>query len=55
MYVAFVAFGIVALLFLACNELLIEAKLAQSGVQVWWVDCMVFVGVYAVIVLGVAL
>lgn len=34
-YVSFVAFGVVALLSLVCNELLIEAKAAQGNDERW--------------------
>ena len=38
-YVAIVSFGIVALLFLVCNELLIEAKNAQGNVETVMFTC----------------
>jgi hypothetical protein len=34
LYIALVAFGVVALLFLVCNELLIEAKEAQGNIVI---------------------
>ena len=34
-YVAFVAFGVVALLSLVCNELLIEARNVQGDDEKW--------------------
>lgn len=46
-----VAFGTVALLFLVCNELLIEAREAQGEDERWYISIMVFVGVYIVIML----
>ena len=67
-YVAIVSFGIVALLFLVCNELLIEAKNAQGSVETgiiicfeqcalgddekWWISIMVFLGIFIVLMLS---
>ena len=54
-FVIFVSFGVVALLFLVCNELLIEAKNVQGDDEVWWITCMIFVGIYIVLVTDVLL
>ena len=51
-YIAFVAFGSVALLYLVCNELLIEAKNAQSeDGERWWISLCIFFGVYLVLIM----
>ena len=52
MFVAFVSFGIVALLYLVCNELIIEAREAQDGKNMWWISVNIFVGVYAVLMMN---
>ena len=51
LFIGLVAFGVVALLFLVCNELLIEANKAQGENQQWWISIMVFLGIYIVIIL----
>ena len=51
-FVAFVSFGVVALLFLVCNELLIEAKNAQGDEEKWWISIMVFLGIFVVLMLN---
>ena len=51
-FIAFVAFGVVALLFLVCNELLIEAREAQGEEERWWISVMVFAGIYIVLMLN---
>eukprot|EP01041_Mallomonas_annulata_P002225 gene2225-4324_t len=51
MFVSFVTFGIVALMFLACTELLIEASEIQKGKKKWWISITTFAAVYLVIVL----
>lgn len=51
LFISMVAFGSVALLFLVCNELLIEAKEAQGENERWWISIMVFVGVYLVLMI----
>jgi hypothetical protein len=48
-FVAFVAFGIYALLQLVCGELIIEAKETQKGDDVWWVQLSLFAGVFVVL------
>lgn len=50
-FIGLVSFGAVALLFLVCNELLVEAKAAQGDEERWWISAMVFLGVYVVLVL----
>jgi zinc transporter ZupT len=53
LFVTFVSFGIVALLFLVCNELLTEArKVNEEEGEQWWVTAIVFLGVWVVIALG---
>jgi hypothetical protein len=49
LFIAFVAFGVVALLFLVCNELLIEARNAQGEDEKWWISLCIFAGVYVVL------
>jgi zinc transporter ZupT len=51
LFIGMVAFGSVALLFLVCNELLIEAKETQGEEERWWISIMVFVGVYLVLMI----
>lgn len=51
-FVAFVAFGVVALLFLVCNELLIEAKNAQGEEEKWWISICIFAGIYMVLIIN---
>ena len=51
LFIIFVSFGIIALLFLVCNELLIEAKSSQGDEEIWWITCMTFLGVYLVLLL----
>jgi len=54
-FIALVAFGSVALLFLVCNELLIEAREAQGEDERWWISIMVFVGIYIVLMVDHAI
>eukprot|EP01034_Spumella_vulgaris_P025457 gene25457-31921_t len=51
-FVGFVAFGVVSLLFLVCNELLIEARNAQGEDERWWISIQTFIGVYVVLMLS---
>lgn len=51
LFVTFVAFGVIALLYLVFNELLAEAREAQEGDVRWWVTAVVFVGIYVVLML----
>ena len=46
MFVVLVSFGIVALLFLVCNELLIEAKHSQVPTVSFWCSSCSFAPVY---------
>lgn len=55
LFTAFVAFGIVSLLYLCCNELIIEAREAQKGENLWYVSIFIFVGVYSVIAMDALL
>lgn len=48
-YVGFVSFGVVALLFLVCNELIIEARSNQGDDGKWWVSILIFLGIYVVL------
>lgn len=48
-FIGMVAFGSVSLLFLVCNELLIEAREAQGDDERWWISAMVFLGIYIVL------
>lgn len=52
LFVSFVSFGIVALLYLACNELILEASSALDGKNNWWVTSILFLGVYCVFILN---
>lgn len=49
LFVSFVGFGVIALLYLVMNELLPEAREAMEGADVWWVNCVPFVGIYIVV------
>jgi zinc transporter ZupT len=51
-FIGMVAFGTVALVFLVCNELLIEAHEAQGEEERWWISIQVFVGIYLVLMLS---
>ena len=49
-FVSFVGFGVIALLYLVINELLVEARETMEEVgKVWYVECIIFVGIYVVI------
>jgi zinc transporter ZupT len=50
-FVSFVSFGIIAILFLVCNELLIEAKELQGDDPKWWINGTIFLGIYIVILM----
>jgi len=50
-FVGFVAFGVVALLFLVTHELLIEAHEATRSESVIWINCLFFLGIYLVLLL----
>lgn len=50
-FVIFVAFGVIALLYLVFNELLVEAREAQEGEVRWWVTAIIFLGIYCVLML----
>jgi zinc transporter, ZIP family len=50
-FIAMVSFGSVALLFLVCNELLIEAREAQGEEDKWYITIMIFLGIYLVLML----
>jgi zinc transporter ZupT len=54
-FVTFVAFGVIALLYLVFNELLVEARDAQEGNVQWWVTAVVFVGFYVVLMMDLAM
>jgi hypothetical protein len=51
MFVTFVAFGIIALLYLVIHELLAEAREAMAGKELWWVNCVVFLGIWIVLLI----
>jgi zinc transporter ZupT len=51
-FVTFVSFGVVALLFLVCNELLVEARKAHEENEKWWITAVVFLGIWLVMVMG---
>lgn len=48
-FVAFVAFGVYALIALVCGELIIEAKEAHSEEEKWWINACLFLGVFMVL------
>lgn len=50
LFVGFVAFSIVALLFLVTQELIIEAHENQDGAEIWWINIWLFIGILVVIV-----
>jgi len=50
-YIGFVAFGVIALLTLVCCELLIEARENQQNNEKWFIQGLIFVGVYLVLML----
>jgi len=54
-FVAFLSFGVVALLYLVCNELLIDARENLKGQEQWWSAMVLFLGVYSVLVLDLFL
>ena len=51
LFVGFVAFGIIALLYLVIHELLAEAREAMEGKELWWVNCIVFLGIWVVLLI----
>ena len=55
LFTSFVSFGIVSLLYLCCNELIIEAREIQKGGNLWYVSIYLFVGVYSVIAMDALL
>jgi ZIP family zinc transporter len=55
LFVAFVAFGVVELLFLVTHELLIEAHEALNGDHVWWINLWLFIGIFVVLLVNRAL
>jgi len=55
LFTSFVSFGIVALLYLCCNELIIEAREIQKGGNLWYVSIYLFIGVYSVIAMDALL
>jgi hypothetical protein len=42
---------LVALIFLICNELIVEAKQAQGDNEKWYIGIQIFVGIYMVLML----
>ena len=50
-YIALVAFGVIALLALVCNELLIEAREAQGEEGKWYISILIFVGIYIILMM----
>jgi zinc transporter ZupT len=51
-FIGLVAFGTVALVYLVCNELIIEAKEAQGNNEKWYISIQIFVGIYLVLMLN---
>eukprot|EP00981_Chlorochromonas_danica_P007656 scaffold1833_cov185-Ochromonas_danica.AAC.4 len=54
-YVTFISFGIVALLYLALNELLAEARETVKGEETWYTGLVVFGGIYVVLIMDLFL
>lgn len=54
-YVSFISFGMVALLYLALNELLAEAREAVKGEERWYTGLVVFGGIYIVMIMDIFL
>lgn len=52
LFTAFVSFGIVALLYLVCHELLLEAYDLQNQTNRWQVSIALFAGVFLVLISG---
>lgn len=50
-FVAFISFGIVALVNLVVNELLAEARETIQGRETWWSAMVLFIGIYCVLCL----
>ena len=50
-FISFVSFGIVALITLACNELLWEARQTMGGEDRWQGTAIIFLGVFIIIVM----
>jgi zinc transporter ZupT len=50
-YVAFVAFGVVALLWLAVQELIPEAKEHHADDPKWWISICIFAGIFIELVI----
>jgi len=48
-FTGFVAFGVVALLFLVTHELLIEAHESTKESEVMWISMIFFLGIYIVV------
>jgi zinc transporter ZupT len=51
-FIAFVAFGVVALISLACGELVIEAREAQGTEELWYVSLVLYLGIYLVLMIA---
>ena len=51
LFSAFVSFGVVCLLAVACGDLLLEASHAEENTGQWWIAIQTLVGVYVVIVM----
>ena len=50
-FVAFVAFGVICLVTLACQELIFDARQAQSGGEKWYIQVLLFAGIYLVLMI----
>jgi zinc transporter ZupT len=46
LFVAFVGFGVIALVFLVVNELFVSAREAMGDKETWWVTALIFFGMY---------
>lgn len=54
-FISMVSFGTVALLFLVCNELVVEAKEAQGDDEKWYISIMLFAGIFVVLTMDYVL
>lgn len=50
-FTGFVSFGIAALLHLVVNELLVDARRTMAGQEQWWSSAVLFLGLYAVMLM----
>ena len=51
-YIALVAFGVIALIFLTTNELLVTARKNQGNDPKWYINLWIFAGFYVILMLS---